>query len=127
MFLLGSCKPNTFKPASKLLLGTWIKSPQGDTLETWTFTEDKLVIKKGTDTLHVQNPESGYQPYIDYTLKKKLTKVKLYMDGYFYDPSRDPNKPVPYFLFLKLTKKDMYLYSIDDGVKGSIQFEFTKQ
>lgn len=126
MFLLGSCKPNTFKPASKLLLGTWIKSPQGDTLETWTFTEDKLVIKVGDDTLYFENPESGYQPYIDYTLKKKLTQVRLYPDGYFYDPSRDPDKPAPYFLFLKLKKQYMYLYSVDDNIKGGIQIEFTK-
>ncbi len=136
LFILGlvmyGCKPNFVTPIDARLIGRWQAAPITDDYEEiWNFEKNNhLTITINGDTnLFVANASAGGQQalnYIEYGINKGITKTKLIMDTYFYDPSRERGKRTPYFIFLKLTKNKMYLYSIDHDIKGGIQKDFTK-
>jgi len=125
--IVNNCRPNFISPVNKRLIGSWTASPKGDTLEVWTFTSDhKLYITKGSDTLYYPDPANGQAiPYIVYDINKGLGKVRLYVDGYFYDPSKEGNDR-SYFQIFKLKKDELYLYSVDGKIDGSTQKGFTR-
>ncbi len=131
LFSLWGCKPNFITPVEKRIIGSWRLSPQRDDYEEiWTFKDNNQmhIVVNGDTTYFVLDPELGGKTvnYMEYAIQQGFTKVRMNMDSFFYDPSREADRKVPYFLFLELNKKEMYIYSIDNEIKGSRQFGFTK-
>jgi len=112
--------------AKKQIVGTWIQSPQiQDSLVKWTFTDDGIMSITAQDVpqdiLYVHPSKANRISTTEYSFKKGLSRMRLFADGYFFDPEDS------YFIVLKLTKKKMILFGVNQGIKGTLQFEFTRE
>ncbi len=132
-----SCNTLFWQPVSKLLIGTWVMSPNPSGNETirWTFEtdgclyQDRYDATTGTfitrDLFFTSPTDRSLTDCIEWNVDAKVTKHYLNTERWFLGDNRDVAK----WLVVKINKKELYLSSeIENGdgvtIKGDFQRGF---
>jgi len=107
VFLI-SCNTYIVQNISKRVQGTWIRTPLSST------QEEKWIFENGKTTIMINDTIIGIY---DYTIENNLNKDYITIHGFRV-------QSVERWRIIKISKNELYLISIFEGIKGGFHRTF---
>jgi len=150
LFLFLGCNTYLWQPVDKLVVGTWVASPNPTIVGTQWGTEKWVIESGGCITVQIWDSsnvlvdslefkaggaeDDELTPCIEWSVESKFTKHYLRTDRWFYGSQTDIEESPkdPKWLIVKINKEEMYLSAElenKDGVriKGTYQKGFIRE